>query len=168
MTIAIRIAISSILLIFALTAVAQTTEVSKKYFKIRIPLGFEIQETAAVESDIFYTVSHGDKSYLQIYVGNAPRFPQLADGMDQSVSVLRTREATIISKWNNNQIVDLEILVVRVAGLDWPKFVHAWTAAPRPRRPTNRFHYKCCYRSRSTLRRTFGASISFGSSRSWR
>ena len=111
---------------------AETTEINKGYFTIRIPKGFNVQETKAVESDIFYTISHNDKPYLRIYVGNAPRFPRIGAVSDQDALLLRTRDLTIISKWTDKQRVALELLVARTAGPDWPMFVHAWTIADAP------------------------------------
>lgn len=132
----LRLMICVALVSCASAALGDTAEVKEQYFTIKRPEGFDIQKVAAVESDYFYTISLNDKPYVRVYVGNAPRFPRIAEASDQNLSVLRTRDVQFVSKWADNQIVDLEVLIARAAGLDWPQFVQAWTVAEAPDKQT--------------------------------
>ncbi|HWE21601.1 MAG TPA: hypothetical protein VG758_31230, partial [Hyphomicrobiaceae bacterium] len=68
--------------------------------------------------------------------GNAPNFPQIAKFPDERIVVLKTREMSLLSKWDNADMVALETLIVRqVEPTGWPRFVHAWTTPTAPDKP---------------------------------
>jgi hypothetical protein len=119
-------------LVWPATVFGGGTQIDEKYFKITFPEGFQINKVEAVEGDIFYYISLGDKTYVRMYVGNAPKFPRIAAPNDSSITALKTDSMSMLAKWSGSEIVDIEVLIVRVAGLDWPKFVHAWTVAGAP------------------------------------
>ncbi|NJM58475.1 MAG: hypothetical protein HC857_15090 [Synechococcales cyanobacterium RU_4_20] len=119
-------------LVWPATVFGGGTQIDEKYFKVTLPEGFQINKAEAVEGDIFYYISLGGKTYVRMYVGNAPKFPRIAEPDDSSVTALKTDSMSMLAKWSGSEIVDIEVLIVRVAGLDWPKFVHAWTVAGAP------------------------------------
>lgn len=132
MKILAQFTIALALLTYAPVASGNSTEIKEEYFTVQIPEGFKLDKEVAVESDIFYSISLRNHIYVQIYVGNAPKFPQIADPSDPNITVLKTNRMSMLSKWHGNEIVGLETLIVRVPGLDWPRVVQAWTVAEAP------------------------------------
>lgn len=120
-----------LLLFFAYVgpAMGAGPETKQQYFDIFLPEGFKIQKVSPVEDFEMYTVTDGTVPYVEIYVGNAPDFPQIANFPDDSIVVLKTREMSLLSKWDGGEVVALETLIVRLIAPGWPRFVHAWTTA---------------------------------------
>ena len=117
-----------VILTFATSGKADEAQMTKeKYFSLMLPPGFTIRKEPSAEDFESYTVTDGKSKYVEIYVGNAPNYPQLKEANGGEMSAFGDSTLRLISLWKKGELVALEFLAVRLLSPDWPRYVHGWT-----------------------------------------
>jgi hypothetical protein len=102
-----------------------TKVVTIENFSLAVPENTKVLKKYSMEDFDLYECSSGGVQFLDLYIGNAPKFPKRQDSTTTSKEItLNGLKAKDVQTWTGNRL-SRETLV-EVATKEWPEFVHFW------------------------------------------